>query len=237
MNVVREVHYQADGLDLVGTLAIPEGTGPFPTVLISHEGPGLDEIQRNRANEIADLGYVGFALDYHGSLSPFSDPSMMIGRIGELAADPDRTRKIGLAALDVIRNEPSVDSTSIAAIGYCFGAFVALEIARSGADLRAVVGFHPRLTNIRPEDSKNITGRLLMCVGTDDPLIPLEHRTNFEAEMRNSGVRYDMHLYGGVGHSFTHPHSSLMGIPGIAYDERAATHSWNAMRTLLAEVL
>jgi dienelactone hydrolase len=236
MIVVREVRYQADGLALVGTLAIPEGEGPFPGVLIAHEGPGLDDIQRHRASDIAELGYVGFALDYHGGLSPFAARESMMERLGELRTDPDRTRALGLAGLEVLCNEPSVDSTRIAAIGYCFGATVALEVGRSGADVRAIVGFHPGLTNIRPDDSRNITGRVLMCIGTDDPIVPLEHRVEFEAEMRNAGVRYDIHLYGGVQHSFTHPYASLAGVPGVAFDERAAVSSWNSMRDLFTEV-
>ena len=236
MTTVRGVHYSADGLDLVGTLAIPEGAGRFPLVLIAHEGPGLDDIQRNRASEVAELGYVGFALDYHGSLSPFAERHLMMDRILGLYADPDRTRALGLAALDAVRNEPSVDSSRIAAIGYCFGGTLALELGRAGAELKAVVGFHAGLSNIRPDDSRHIAGRVLMCIGADDPLIPVEQRVAFEAEMRNAGVSFEMHVYGGVQHSFTHPWASLANLPGIAYDERAATHSWNAMRGLLTEV-
>ena len=236
MKIVREVHYSADGLDLVGTLAIPDGSGPFPLVLIAHEGPGLDEIQRNRAGDIADLGYVGFALDYHGPLSPFADRQLMMDRILGLYAEPDRTRALGLAALDAVRNDPAVDSSRIAAIGYCFGGTLALELGRAGADLKAIVGFHPGLNNVRPDDSRHITGRVLMCIGADDPLIAVEQRVAFEVEMRNAGVDFDMHIYGGVQHSFTHPRASVANLPGIAYNERAATHSWNAMRALLAEV-
>ena len=236
MTTVREVRYTGDGLDLTGTLAIPDGPGPFPLVMIAHEGPGLDDIQRNRAGDVAKLGYVGFALDYHGPLSPFTDRQLMMDRLGELFADPDRTRALGLAALDAVRNEPAVDATRVAAIGYCFGATLALELGRAGADLKAIVGFHPGLTNVKPDDSRNINARVLMCIGTDDPMIPVEHRVAFETEMRKANVQFDMHLYGGVQHSFTHPLASQAGLPGIAYNERAATQSWNAMRELFVEV-
>ena len=236
MTIVREVHYSADGLDLVGTLAIPDGSGPFPLVLIAHEGPGLDEIQRNRASEIAELGYVGFALDYHGSLSPFAERQLMMDRILGLYADPDRTRALGLAALNAVRNEPAVDASRIAAIGYCFGGTLALELGRTGVELKAIVGFHPGLSNVRPDDSRNITGRVLVCVGADDPLISVDQRVAFEAEMRNANVNFEMHVYGGVQHSFTHPWASLANLPGIAYNERAATNAWNAMRALLTEM-
>ena len=233
---VRTIDYEADGLQLTGTLAVPDTPGPHPAVLIGHEGPGLDDVQRNRASEIAELGYIGFALDYHGELSPFAERDAMMQRLDELGNDPDRTRRLARAALGVVLDQPEVDPTRIAAIGYCFGATVALELGRSGADLKAIVGFHPGLGNIRPDDSANITGRVLMCIGADDPLVPIEHRAAFEAEMRDAGVAADMIIYGGVVHSFTHPLATHAGIPGIAYDERAATHSWLAMRQLLAEV-
>jgi dienelactone hydrolase len=160
----------------------------------------------------------------------------MMARLGELFADPDRTRSLAIAALEVLLAEPSVDPGRIAAIGYCFGGALALELGRAGADIKAIVGFHPGLTNVRPSDSTNIRGRVLMCIGADDPLIPPQDRIAFENEMRAAKVDWQVHLYGGVVHSFTHPRASAAGIPGIAYDERAAAHAWAMMCTLLGEV-
>jgi dienelactone hydrolase len=232
---VREVRYEADGRQLAGTLALPDGPGPFPAVLIGHEGPGLDDIQRERASDIAALGYVGFALDYHGELSPFPSRDQMMARLDELSANSMRTRALGQAALDVVVAEPSVDPDRVAAIGYCYGATVALELGRSGADLKAIVGFHPGLRTIRPVDAAHIKGRVAVFIGAEDPFIPIEHRIEFEHEMRNGHVDWQMHLYGGVVHSFTHPRASDAGLPGIAYDEAAATHAWSAMMLLLEE--
>ena len=186
---VRQVEYQAKGLALRGTLAVPDGAGPFPGVLIGHEGPGLDDIQRARAADIAQLGYVGLALDYHGQHSPFTDRAAMMARLDHLSAHPDETRALGAAALDVLLAEPAIDGSRVAAIGYCYGATITLELARSGIPLRAVVGFHPGLRTIRPQDARNITGRVLMFVGADDPFIPLEHRLEFEQEMRRRRCR------------------------------------------------
>ena len=232
----RTVAYEADGLELVATLAVPDGPGPFPGVLIGHEGPGLDDVQRGRAAEMAELGYVGFALDYHGPLAPFVSREAMMARLDALSADPLRTRAIARAALSALLAEPKVDPRRIAAIGYCFGATVALELGRAGADVRAIVGFHPGLTNVRPADSAHITGRVLMCVGADDPIIPPAHRTAFEAEMRAANVDWQLHVYGGVVHSFTHPRASQAGIPGIAYDAVAAQRARQAMLDLFDEV-
>ena len=202
----------------------------------AHEGPGLDDIQRERACHIAALGYVGFALDYHGELSPFPSRDRMMARLDEPSASPMRIRALGHAALDVVLAEPPVDPHRVAAIGYCYGATVALELRRSGADLRALVGFHPGLRTIRPGDAANITGRVLMPIGADDPIIPIEHRIEFEQEMRNGRVDWQMRLYGGVLHSFTHRRASDAGLPGITYDQAASTHAWSAMTALLEEV-
>ena len=115
---VRQLEYQANGLALRGTLAVPDGAGPFPGVLIGHEGPGLDDIQRARAADIAQLGYIGLALDYHGQHSPFTDRSAMMARLDHLSAHPDETRALGTAALDALLAEPAIDRSRVAAIGY-----------------------------------------------------------------------------------------------------------------------
>src|SRR5215207_7376021 len=119
---VREVEYQADGLTLRGTLAVPAGAGPFPGVLIGHEGPGLDDVQRGRAAEVAALGYIGLALDYHGPHSPFADRALMTQRLDHLSAHPEESRALGLAGLDVLLAESAVNGSRVAAIGYCYGA-------------------------------------------------------------------------------------------------------------------
>ena len=233
---VRAVDYEVAGLQLRATMAVPDGDGPFPGVLIGHEWPGLDDVQRARAADIARLGYVGMALDYHGQLAPFASRDLMMERLDHLSANPDECRALGAAALELLVAEPSVDPDRVAAIGYCYGATIALELARSGAALRAVVGFHPGMRTIRPGDAGNITGRVLMLVGADDPIIPSEHRLAFEQEMRAGGVDWRLVLYGGVQHSFTHPLASRAGLPGIRFDERAAADSWRQMCELLADV-
>jgi dienelactone hydrolase len=235
MVVTRTVRYEADGLELCGRLAVPDGGGRCPAVLVAHEGPGLDEVQLARAERLAGLGYVAFALDYHGPLAPFADRDAMMGRLDALSAAPERTRALGRAALDVVLAEPRTDPGRVAAIGYCYGGTLALELARDGAPLAAVVGFHPGLAAIRPEDARNIRGKVLVCVGADDPIVPPEQRAAFEAEMRAGGVDWQLHLYGGVEHSFTHPMATAAGLPGIAYDPVADRRSWQAMLELFAE--
>jgi dienelactone hydrolase len=176
-------------------------------------------------------------MDYHGGGRVYSDRDEMMARLEHIGSDPDRVRGLGRAGLDALLAQPRVDRSRVAAMGYCFGAAVVLELARSGADLKAVVGFHPGLASARPEDARHIVGRVLMCVGADDPLIPEEHRAGFEREMTAAGVDWRMNVYGGVKHSFTHPNAASAGVPGLEYDERAAARSWRAMLDLFDEVV
>jgi dienelactone hydrolase len=238
MVTVRDVEYPCDGKVSIGRLAIPEGDGPFPGILVAHEANGLDEFQRGRPERLAALGYAAFAMDYHGAGHVFGadDRDAMMARLNEIGEDPDRLRLIARAALDALLAEPGVDPSRIAATGYCFGAAVVMELARSGADLKAVVGFHPGMASSRPEDSRSIVAKVLMCVGADDPIIPREARAAFEDEMRAAGVDWRLNLYGGAQHSFTHPGSESIGMPGLKYDRTADERSWRAMLDLFDEV-
>jgi dienelactone hydrolase len=231
----RDVAYEVDGTTMRGRLALPDGDGLRPAVLIAHEGPGLDDFQRERVGTYAELGYVAFALDYHGGGRVFTDYGEMITRIGELSGDPDRMRRLGRAGLDVLLAEERSDPARVAATGYCFGGAMVLELARAGTDLKAVVGFHPGLGTTRPEDAANITGKVLMCVGADDPLIPAEQLAAFIEEMRTGGVDWRVNLYGGVVHSFTNP-LAVGQLPGVQFDEVADRRSWRAMLDLFEEV-
>jgi dienelactone hydrolase len=238
MITTREIEYRADGTVMVGRLALPDGEGKRPAVLIAHDGPGLNDHQRRRANRLAERGYVAFALDYHGGGRWIADPNEMLARLGQLGADPERTRAIGRAGLEVLLEEPRADASKLAAIGYCFGGTMVLELARAGTDLKAVVGFHPGLANSRPEDAHNITGRVLVCVGSEDPYIPVEARSAFEAEMRAARVDWRMNIYGGAEHSFTHPMTdpNRKTLPGITYHQLSAERAWRAMLDIFDEV-
>jgi len=237
MATTRDVSYEADGRTMVGTLAIPDGTDRRPGVLVCHEGPGLDDHARSRAVRLAEeLGYVAFALDYHGGGRPLEDRAQMMARLGELRADPPRTRAIGTAGLDVLCAEERTDPDRLAGIGFCFGGTLALELARGGADLKAVVGFHAGLSTTRPEDAAHIVGSVLALIGADDPIVDHAERRAFEEEMRAGGVDWQLHVYGGAVHSFTNPRAVGVDIPGIAYHEPTDRRSWQAMLDLFAEV-
>jgi dienelactone hydrolase len=235
--ITRDVAYEVDGTRMVGRLALPDGDDPRPGVLIAHEGNGLDDFQKDRAEHFAAHGYVAFALDYYGGGVPLTDRDEINARMTRLWEDATLARAVAQAGLDVLLAEPRTDASRLAAVGYCYGGALVLELARGGADLKAVVGFHPGLMTPRPQDSANIRGSVLVCIGADDPLVGLDQRAAFEAEMRAAGIDWRMYVFGGAQHSFTHPRVGDLGLPGLAYHRPSDERSWLAMLDLFAETL
>jgi dienelactone hydrolase len=233
---IEDIEYEAEGLQLIGQLAVDDQLeGARPGVLLCHEGPGLDDNAKQRALRLAGLGYVAFALDYHGGGKPVPMDQVM-ARLGPLMGDPIKTRALGQAGLEVLLRQPETDASRVAAIGFCFGGTMSLELARGGADLKAVVGFHAGLGTARPQDAGNIVAKILVCIGAEDPIIPPEQRLAFEEEMRAGNVDWRMNLYGGAAHSFTNERASALGMPGIAYHQPTDLRSWRAMLDLFDEV-
>jgi len=234
----EDVSYEADGRNMVGYLVFDDAqAGPRPGVIVAHEGPGLGQHAKDIAERLAALGYVAFALDYNGGGTPLPLDEVT-ERLGELSADPDRIGRLGLAALDTFLAQGLTDPGRVAAIGYCYGGVVALELARTGADLRAAVGFHPGYLPPRPGSSKNIRASVLMFSGTEDPFATPEQRLGFEDDMRDGQVAdWRLELYGGVAHSFTNPEADQAGLPGLGYDALADQRSWQSMLQLFEEVL
>jgi len=234
----QDIEYRADGVRMIGRYVVDETKpGRRAGVLVCHEGPGLTEHTRNIAARLAGLGYAAFALDYHGDGKVIDDADERMRRIGAWIADATGIRARALAALDVLKAQEEVDSARLAVIGYCFGGTTALEVGRSGADVRAVIGFHSGLATARPQDAKNIKGKVLVCIGADDPIIPAEQRAAFEAEMKAAGIDWRLQLYGGAGHSFTNPAIDSRGMKGFFYHEATDRRSWNAMIELFNETL
>jgi dienelactone hydrolase len=226
---IEDIEYTVAGSRMVGHLAIDDDTsGPRPGVLVCHEGPGLDDHAKDRAERLAGLGYAAFALDYHGEGKPLERDEVM-KRLGVLMSDPDTTRQLGGAGLEILLAQAEVDPARVAAIGYCFGGTMALELARGGAELAVVVGFHSGLGTQRPARGGEVKAKILVCIGADDPLVPAEQRAAFEEEMRAADVDWRMNIYGGAVHSFTNPSADLAGIPAVAYSPVTDERSWRAM--------
>ena len=232
----EDIAYGADGVTMVGRLSLPPGSEPRPAVLIAHEGNGLDDFQKDRTERFAELGYVAFSLDYHGGGKPLVERAEINERLTQLIENPQRAVAIATAGLNTLLAQPRVDRSRVAAIGYCYGGTLMLELARSGADLKAVIGFHPGLPSGQATHSTRIRGRVLVCVGSEDPLISIQDRLAFETDMRAAGVDWAMNIYGGAKHSFTNPHADLAGLAALEYHEPSERRSWQAMRNVLDEV-
>jgi dienelactone hydrolase len=233
------IKYTADGLSMQGQLFRPAGgTGPRPAVLVYPEAFGLGKHALGKAEKIAALGYVALACDLHGDAKQLSSLEEVMPVLGPLASDCNKVRARAKGAYDALIAQSGVDKSKIAAIGYCFGGAMAIELGCSGANLAAIVGFHSGLSSINPDHLGAIKGRLLLCLGADDPGITPEQRATFEAGLRKGGVSWDMHLYGKVVHSFTNPDADSMNNPSfLKYDARANNESFGAMQRLFAETL
>jgi dienelactone hydrolase len=158
--------------------------------------------------------------------------------VGQLRAEPMRLRARGRAALATLAAQPEVDADRLAAIGFCFGGSVALELAREGADLKAVVSFHGVLSTKTPAASGQVKASILVCTGADDPLAPPPQVADFENEMRSAGVRdWQLISYGNTLHGFTNPAADGSMMRTARYDEQADRRSWASMRSLFDEVL
>jgi dienelactone hydrolase len=231
-----KVAYSAEGIEFVGTVFAPAGSGSAPGVLVAHESPGVVEHTLNAARRLAELGFVAMATDYQGGGVALTDREEVMRRFQWFMADPGHIRARMSAALGALKAQPRVDAGRLAAVGYCYGGAAALELARGGADLKAVVGFHSTLTTARPQDAANIKGKVLVHIGADDPAVPAEQRTAFQQEMTAGGVDWRLTLYGRTAHSFTNPEADSWGMPGFAYAADADRRSWTATTDLFQEV-
>jgi dienelactone hydrolase len=232
----QSIEYHADGARRVGYLAVDRGrSGRRPGVLIAHEAGGLSEVVKQRAQLLAELGYVAFALDYVGDGQVTADMEKNMARVAMYRAEPERIRALCHASLDVLRAQPEVDPARLAGIGYCFGGTAVLEFARDGADIACTVGFHSGLATRRPDDAHQIKGKVLVCIGAEDPMIQPDERLAFEREMRAGKVDWRLYLFGNAVHGFTNPEVDRFGHPALAYHRPTHERSWRAMRDLFDE--
>jgi dienelactone hydrolase len=235
----RDVDYRCDETSLRGYLALDaNAAGPRPGVLVFHEGLGLGEFAMERARRLAGLGYVALAADMFGDRRQASNLQEVATLVGGLRAEPDKLRARGRAALDVLAALPQVDAGRLAAIGFCFGGSVVLELAREGAELKAVVSFHGVLTTKMPARPGSVKASVLVCTGVDDPLAPPDQVADFENEMRTGGVNdWQVIAYGNTLHGFTNPAADGSMMRTALYNEQADRRSWASMKSLFDEVL
>lgn len=224
------VRYQVGDRVMVGYLTYRQNmVGRHTGVLVAPEWYGLNAYARRRADQLAELGYVALAADMYGDGQTSRNDQEAAAWSTALKNNRPEMRRRANAALDTLRKFGLVDPAQLAAIGYCFGGTTVLELARSGADVKAVVCFHGGLDSPHPEDARNIRGSLLICHGANDPLSPLKDVLAFQDELRAAGVDWQMIGYGNAVHAFTNPDAGSDPSRGTAYDARADRRSWNLM--------
>jgi dienelactone hydrolase len=229
-----DIAYQSHGTKLTGYLADDEARGSGrPGILVVHQGRGLAAHTKERTRMLAELGYVAFALDMFGETP--RDMEHAIRLLQYMNDNPALLRDRALAGLAQLKQQSNVDSNRLAAIGYCFGGGVVLELARLNAGLAAVAAFHPALTNLPERDDRKITCKVMVCAGDQDPLIPVPSHAKFAELMRAAGADWQFLLYGGAGHSFTDRDVDALRMSGFSYNRPADHRSWAAMRALLEE--
>ncbi len=234
--VTQVIPYTQNGTALKGFLAYDDAvTGKRPGVLVVHEYWGLNEFAKERAEKLAQMGYVALAADMYGEGKVTQNPEEARQLAGHIRSTP-LMRQRAQAALQVLAAQKLVDPQRLAAIGFCFGGTTVLELAYSGAPVRGVVSFHGGLTVPKPEDWQNIKASFLILHGAEDPHIKPEDIKAFQEAMRQSGADWQMNFYGGAVHSFANPAAGTDKSKGVAYDVRAATRSWQAMQLFLQEI-
>src|SRR5229473_578822 len=208
----REVDYRQGETVLQGLVAWDDAIpGKRPGVLVVHEWWGLNEHARAQARRLAEAGYVGFALDLYGKGKVATHPQEAQAFVAEATKDPAVLAARFNAALEQLKQDPHVDPKRIAVIGYCFGGAVALDMARAGTDLAAVVTFHGALATKTPAQAGKIKARILVLTGAADPFVPPDQVAAFEREMKAAGVQFQVVTYPGAKHGFTNPEAASRG--------------------------
>jgi dienelactone hydrolase len=226
------IDYRDGDAELSGLLVWDGNEHARPGVLVVHGGAGLDDHAKGRARQLAELGLLVFACDMYGK-AVIGDRERVLSCIQELVADRDKLARRAQAGVEVLTSHPLLDG-NVAAVGYCFGGRAVLELARTGADLAGAISVHGTLETATPASREGIKAKVLACHGALDPHVPTAQLTRFIEEMNASGTDYQLIVYGGAMHGFTHdvgPHG-----PGVAYHAASDQRSFQAIKAFLAEV-
>lgn len=235
----KEVSYSANGATLKGYVAYDDAVkGKRPGVLVVHEWWGHNEYARKRARMLAERGYTALAVDMYGDGKQAHHPDDAGKFASAVAKDAVLAKARFDSALQLIQKEATVDANNIAAIGYCFGGTVVLNMARIGEPLKAVLSFHGGLSTEHPAEPGKVNARVASFTGEDDPMIPATQVADFRQEMEKAGVAFKAVTYPGAKHSFTNPDADKFGqefkLP-LAYNAAADKASWDEGLAFLAD--
>ena len=236
----KEVSYQANGTTLKGYIAYDDAfKGKRPAVLVVHEWWGHNEYARKRARMLAELGYTALAVDMYGNGKQAHHPDEAGKFATEVSKNMPMAKARFEAGMKLLRREKTVDAGKMAAIGYCFGGGVVLNMARQGEDLKGVVSFHGSLGTDSPAQPGKIKARIVSFSGEADPMIGADSVAAFKREMDNAGANYRVVTYPGAQHAFTNPAADKLGkkfkLP-LAYNAEADKDSWQQATVFLREV-
>ncbi|WP_170323559.1 dienelactone hydrolase family protein [Cryptosporangium phraense] len=233
---VHSLSYREGDSQFTGLLYRPSAPpGDRPGILLFHGGAGLDSHAQQQSRRYAELGYTVFAADLYGD-GTAGDRQRILAQVTALRDDPDLLAARGRAALAAA---PQVDAYAV--IGFCFGGLAALTLARAGAELAGaelagVISVHGTLTTSAPAEPGAVTARVLVCHGARDPHVPMAHVEQFAAEMDHARADWQLNVYGGAEHGFTHEHATPGATPGVSYHRDADARSHADIRAFLADV-
>jgi dienelactone hydrolase len=233
----KVVEYTADGVVMKGYLAYDSNIKvKRPGVLVVHEWWGLNDYARKRARMLAALGYTALAVDMYGEGKQATHPDDAGKFSSELMKNFDTAKARFTAAMEFLKKQPSVDPAQIAAIGYCFGGGIVLNMARQGVDLKGVASFHGSLAAVTPTVPGAVKAKILVLHGADDKFTTPEQIEAFQKEMKAAGADFRLIVYPGATHSFTNPDADVYAkkfhMP-IAYNASADSKSWAEMKKFL----
>ncbi|MDT8404042.1 dienelactone hydrolase family protein [Sulfuriflexus sp.] len=236
----EEVTYKDNGTELKGYLAYDDAIqGKRPGILVVHEWWGHNDYARKRARMLAELGYTALAIDMYGDGKTANHPDDAGKFAKAVGSDLPLAKARFLAALNLLMTHETVDKDKTAAIGYCFGGGIVLQMARQGVDLDGVVSFHGSVATTTPASKGDVKASVLVYNGADDPFVKPEQIAAFKKEMDEAGVAYDFVNIPGAKHSFTNPaaddFAKQFGMP-LAYDKSADDLSWQGMQDFFKKI-
>ncbi len=236
----KTIPYQAKGVQSEGFLVYNDQVRtPCPGVIVAHAWRGQDDFARNKARELAKLGYIGFAADIFGNRKTASNDEEADALIKPFVVDRKLLQSRMIAAYETLINQAGVDQSRIGAIGFCFGGLSVIELLRSGTPVKSVVSFHGVLGNTGAKTvpiAKNIKGSILMLHGYEDPLVPINDVLNIQKEFNDAGIDWQMDIYGHTSHAFTNPQAHDTK-KGLIYNEKINKRAWLAMKNFFEETL
>ena len=234
----REITYtDSNGQKLIGYFASPLNAKDAPAVLVCHEWWGRNDYPERRARELAEAGYVAFALDMYGDKKTATDPQTANAYMMETFATPDLIVDRANKALETLVAQPEVDAARVAIIGFCYGGKVALDLARSGADVKVAATFHTNLSAQAPAQADTFKAEVLVAHGADDSMVSLDDVETFKQEMNTAKVQHHVEVYPNTKHGFTNPSADekaeKYGVD-LGYNATSEKASLDALYALLA---